>query len=174
MKSDRAIAAVLGLSFLAAARAGAQERDAEVLFRTSHIAATIRIPMSLIRAELEKATPRSDKGSKADPVGGRIVDDELAWEFARTDLAVSAAGDALTVATSISGTARLKGKVKLGVKVPFSAPTNLRATVNTRSRPMLAPAWRSRCADLRAGGPRAGRGAAPAWHRPPAAPACEC
>lgn len=144
MRPDCAIPALLGLGLFVtdAAPALAQERDAEVLFRTSQIMATIHLPMAVIRAELEKATPRSDKGIKSDPVGGRIVDDEFAWDFSRTDLTVTAVGDALNVATSIGGTARLKGKAKLVVKVPFSTHTNLRATIDARSRPALVAPWR--------------------------------
>jgi hypothetical protein len=139
----RAIAA-LGLGVLAcAAGARAQERDAASPWvRTSQIVTTILIPMPLIRAELEKAVPRTHAGSKRDPVGGRIVDDVFEWEFTRTDLAVSAAGGALDIRTTISGTARLKGKVKFGAKVPFSAHTDLRARVHAQSRPALVPAWR--------------------------------
>jgi hypothetical protein len=144
MRADRAIAAMFALGLLGTVPVEAQERDAdaEVLFRTSQIAAAIHIPMAVIRAELEKATPRSDRGSKADPVGGRIIEDEFAWDFSRTDLAVSAAGDALNVTTTISGTARLKGKVKFGAKIPFSAHTDLRAAINGQSRPKLAENWR--------------------------------
>jgi len=144
MRLDRIIAAIVGIGALVgAAAARAQERDAaSPLARTSQIVTTILIPMPLIRAELEKAVPRTHAGSKPDPVGGRIVDDVFEWDFTRTDLAVSAVEGALDIRTTISGTARLKGKVKFGAKVPFSTHTDLRAAVTAQSRPALVPAWR--------------------------------
>lgn len=135
----------LGLVAGAAAQAHAQGSEREYpspWARTSQIVTTIFIPMAVIRTELEKATPRSDAGRRTDPVGGRIVDDVFEWNFSRTDLAVSAADSALNVGTTIRGTARLKGKAKLGFKVPFSAHTDLRAAIRAQSQPTLVPAWR--------------------------------
>lgn len=114
------------------------------------------VPTARIRSELEAIVPKTENGSRDNPVGGPIVDDVLTWNLNRSSINVSAADGRITASATIGGMARIRGKARLAggdlgkllgkitrqTDIPFSSHAYLGANALIASKPVLQPDWR--------------------------------
>lgn len=122
-------------------------------FRPSVVTVPITVALTDLQAALEKAVPRSEAGSRPNPIGDPVVDDSLTWEFRRAPISVAGQGDKLVASTSIGGVVRVQGNVKpirgdvgrflgsLSPTVPFSAHADLSAEATLTAAPVLNADW---------------------------------
>ena len=114
------------------------------------------VPTARIRSELEAIVPKTENGKRDNPVGDPIVEDVLTWTLNRSPIKVSAADGTINAATTISGTARIRGKARLAggdlgkllskitrrTDIPFGSHADLGANASLASNPVLQPNWR--------------------------------
>ncbi|MCX5512986.1 hypothetical protein C3941_02115 [Kaistia algarum] len=101
----------------------------------------IMVPMSAIGATLERLVPVEASGSPGVSLPSPGRDGILDWSLRRTPIAVSGENDVLTARTSIGGTVRLRGNIRIGFKIPFSTQANLVGDAVLTASPVLAPNW---------------------------------
>lgn len=114
------------------------------------------VPMARIQSELEAIVPKSENGERNNPVGDPIVDDVLTWSLNRSPIKISAAEGRINAAATLSGTARIRGKVRLAGgdlgrllsritrqnDISFGSHADLGANASIASKPLLQPNWR--------------------------------
>jgi hypothetical protein len=121
----------------------------------SRIFATVSASLERLKQELEKAAPQSQSGARGDPVGNPVIDDVLEWNASRSPITISGGDNAISASTTIGGTVRIRGTVRLirgdigkllgklnPTNIPFSAHADLGANASITARPGLLPNWR--------------------------------
>lgn len=105
--------------------------------------ATIPVSVSIatVGEALERRTPERESGLKKNVLGGRFAQSELSWDLARSDLRVSGRGEALSVATELSGETRATGTLRLIRKVDVSTRGDVLAGVSLTASPTLETNW---------------------------------
>lgn len=121
----------------------------------SRIFVNVQIAAETIGRKLEEAAPRSESGSRSNPVGNPVVDDELRWNVARSAIALNCRPGRIEASTTLDGGATIKGSVRvirgdvgklLGkfnpTNVPFSVSPRFRGKATIEARPQVTSSWR--------------------------------
>jgi len=89
----------------------------------------VKIPLTNIQKALNLNISQTFLGTEDDLID-RLSNDKLTYEINRKDFSIGTQNNRITFSVPISGTARIKGKVNLGVtKIPVSARTNIAGTI---------------------------------------------
>lgn len=135
------------------------------LTRTSTIVTPVAITHAAIRDAMERAAPRDLSGKRDNPLTQLLSNAEIGWTMTRGPLAVAGRSEALTIATTLTGTFRATGQLAkeagnitgaLGGLLGGNLKQNMqgltertidqradmRGNVTVTARPALQPAWR--------------------------------
>lgn len=104
----------------------------------SHASVTVDLTFSTLSALSKSLIKPVYRGSKPDPTGNALKDDNLTWEVRSGPVNIVAQNGAVVVNGSASGTARIRGKL-LFQRVSVS--TQLGADANVTLRPQVKENW---------------------------------
>jgi hypothetical protein len=134
--------------------------------RTSTILAPVTIPLGAIRDAADRGTPKTFAGKAANPVEQLLQNADINWTAARGPISAVGAGDALTLATPLTGTLTITGALSskvtgavgdvlgglLGANAArqigsiniknINASAEIKGNVAMTARPKLAANWR--------------------------------
>jgi hypothetical protein len=134
--------------------------------RASRIIAPITIPLAVIRAAAERATPHNFAGKAENPAARILQNADIGWTAARGAISTSGANDVLSLSAPLSGTLKVTGSLSaeaqgalgnalgnlLGGDVAkqigrvniknVNANAEIKGTVVMTARPVLTTNWR--------------------------------
>lgn len=107
----------------------------------------LAIPVREVVGMLERSVPQTFGGTRDDPVRNPIVEDVLIWSATRAPFSASVSGDAVSLATTLAGTAKIDGKIqpaRPSAQPPreISQQAKLAASVSGSLRLALTSDWR--------------------------------
>ena len=101
----------------------------------------VTVDMEQISAALEKLVPTESSGSQPVSLPDPGRDGKVEWNLRRGPITASGDGGALAAHTEISGSASVKGNIRIIAKIPFSSTADLAGEATLSAAPTLQPDW---------------------------------
>ena len=106
---------------------------------TTNLTLPVRMSLKNLEGLLERELPRNMSGTEGISLSG-VKDERIEWTMNRSSIGLSADQGRLRASTTISGTVRLRGKVR-PIGPSFSVSADLSTAARLWMRPTLAADW---------------------------------